>query len=304
MKTPNWFLNKSIIAYLLVPLSVVYYLTARAVYLLRTLSQKTSKRPVICIGNLFAGGVGKTPIVREVAKFFDAPIVMRGYKSKNGDDGDEAKMLAKSGLNVCIGNRLENVIKLNNEKSISPIVFDDGFQNPTVKKDISVLVFDNSLGFGNGFVLPAGPLREPVSAIQRADAVVVIKKMGAESNAAIGAKLKKYKKTVFYATNETINPASGKYIAFAGIGYPDKFFDALKSPVLCVPFPDHYQYTNKDLDRLFKMAVSQNAELVTTEKDWVRLPKSAQKKIHFAKLNTKIENSFFNWLKDKLNENI
>ncbi|MDR1361140.1 MAG: tetraacyldisaccharide 4'-kinase [Rickettsiales bacterium] len=328
MKTPGWFLKRSFMAYLLLPLSVIYFFISRLVYFIRLRNQTVSRVPVICIGNIFAGGVGKTPIVREVAKRFCAPVVMRGYGAKRQSReyrvesrdnvefiGDEARMLSNVGLKVFTGNRKKNIESINNSllstlySAIAPraIVMDDGFQNPTIKKDISVLVFDEKLGLGNGFVLPAGPLREPVSAMRRADAVVIIKGKGQKAKGKIERIAKKYNKPVFYAKNETKLPSALcllPFVAFAGIGYPRKFFDALpqKNLARAIPFPDHYQYNSADLDLLFEIAKSENARLLTTEKDWVRLPPAAQKKIAVAKLETVIDQKFFNWLEGKLNE--
>ena len=184
MKTPRWFLKRNIISYLLWPLSGIYYVASRAVYNTRKIKIYKSRRPIVCFGNILAGGVGKTPIVRNVAKFFDAPVVMRGYKKSDKTDGvgDEAKMLSNDGILVHVGDRKSNLILLNNQESQSPIIMDDGFQNPSIKKDISVLVFDELIGFGNGFMLPAGPLRETVYGIERADAIIVIKRKSATNN--------------------------------------------------------------------------------------------------------------------------
>src|SRR5574344_1914587 len=98
MKTPNWFLKRTFIAWLLLPLSFIYLLVSRFVFIFRRFKQKSAKIPVICVGGLLAGGVGKTPIVREIAKVFGSAVVMRGYRG-----GDEAKMLENSGLTVFTG---------------------------------------------------------------------------------------------------------------------------------------------------------------------------------------------------------
>jgi tetraacyldisaccharide 4'-kinase len=215
-------------------------------------------------------------------------------------------MLKKAGIETHIGNRIENIKELNRSPVADcrlPIIMDDGFQNPTIKKDISVLVFDESIGLGNGFVLPAGPLREPISAVARADAVIIIGRqspvLGRQS---FINKIKKYKKPVFFAKSKTILKTGGqRIVAFAGIGYPRKFFDALKpAPVCAIAFPDHYQYTPADLEKMFKKAGKKNAQLITTEKDWVRLPAYAQKKIKFAKLEMTIEPAFWKWLGERL----
>lgn len=207
-------------------------------------------------------------------------------------------MLARDGLAVHTGDRKSNVLLLNRQaRDTGPIVMDDGYQNPSIVKDITVLVFDQSIGFGNGFMLPAGPLRQPKRAARRADAIVVIS--GAK-------KPRKFKLPrgvpVFYATNRTISPydEGTPVVAFAGIGYPDKFFAAMPNVVATRAFPDHYQYTKRDIQALLDLAREKNARLVTTEKDWVRLPESVRDEIKYARLDTFIDSAFFVWLKERV----
>jgi len=302
MKTPRWFLKKRLMAYLLCPLSLFYLFGSRVVFNFRKRREYISRRPVICFGNILSGGVGKTPVVRMVAKFFDSPVVMRGYKKSHETCGlgDEAKMLSNDGILVHVGNRKSNLILLNKQKSNTPIIMDDGFQNSSLHKDISVLVFDESIGFGNGFLLPAGPLREKKSAIRRADAIILIKRKNVARNFALPTDI-----PVFNAKNTEICPYDNKtpVIAFAGIGYPEKFFDNLPCRVIeKISFPDHYQYTDEDIEKLIKKAHEKNAKLLTTEKDWVRIPDWAQKQIKFSILHTEIEKGFYNWLKGKVND--
>ena len=185
MKTPWWFLSKNLVAILLLPLSWVYYCISSFIFFWRKKSAISSRRVIICVGNIFAGGVGKTPIVRAIANYFDAPVVMRGYKKnkKTGDVGDEAMMLSRGGLVVHVGDRKSNVVLLNKQSDeTTPIIMDDGLQNPTIKKDISIIVFDESLGFGNGLLLPAGPLRQPKSVLKNADAIIVIRNKNKKKN--------------------------------------------------------------------------------------------------------------------------
>lgn len=299
MKTPWWFLHKTLLAFLLLPVSWVYYFFSVIVYNLRKISAYKSRRKIICFGNILAGGVGKTPIVRAVAKYLDAPVVMRGYKKgkKTGWVGDEAMMLARDKIQVHVGDRKSNVILLNKQKDNTPIIMDDGLQNPRIKKDLSVLVFDQGLGFGNGFLLPAGPLREPRWAIRRANAVIIIR--GAK-------KVRKIKLPpeipVFYADSVTISPydENEKIFAFAGIGYPRKFFGQLKNVVGKKTFPDHYQYTDDDLRNLIATAEQYDARLLTTEKDWVRLPQWARTEIKYARLDITLGQDFFDWLGENI----
>ena len=300
MKTPWWFLSKNLMAFILVPVSWVYYLIGRIVFWARKKNAISSRRPVICVGNIFAGGVGKTPIVRAIANYFDAPVVMRGYKKnkKTGDVGDEAMMLSRGGLVVHVGDRKSNIVLLNKQSDeTSPIIMDDGLQNPTIKKDISIIVFDESLGFGNGLLLPAGPLRQPKSVLKNADAIIVIRNKNKKKNFVLPENV-----PVFYATNQTVSPYDDdeKLVAFAGIGYPKKFFNALKNVVAKRAFPDHYQYTQQDIEQLLSLAEKKKAKLITTEKDWVRLPVEIRDKIKYARLDTVLENNFYDWLKEKI----
>ena len=300
MKTPWWFLSKNLMAFILVPVSWIYYLIGRIVFWVRGKNAISSRRPVICVGNIFAGGVGKTPIVRTIANYFDAPVVMRGYKKnkKTGDAGDEATMLSRGGLVVHVGDRKSNIVLLNKQlDDSSPIVMDDGLQNPTIKKDISIIVFDESLGFGNGLLLPAGPLRQPKSVLKNADAIIVIRNKNKKKNFVLPENV-----PVFYAKNQTVSPYDDdeKLVAFAGIGYPKKFFNALKNVVAKRAFPDHYQYTQQDIEQLLSLAEKKKAKLITTEKDWVRLPVEIRDKIKYARLDTVLENNFYDWLKEKI----
>lgn len=301
MKTPWWFLHKTPLAFLLLPVAGVYYVFSRMVFGWRKMFAYESRRKIICVGGLFAGGVGKTPIVRVIANRLDVPVVMRGYKrsAKTGNIGDEATMLMNDGIAVHVGHRKSNIMLLNRQTDENgPILMDDGLQNPSIKKDVSIIVIDEGLGFGNGFLLPAGPLREPKKHAERADAIIVIRRENVKHKLILP-----YGVPVFYAVNRNIMPSGrmDRIVAFAGIGYPKKFFRALPNVVARRAFADHYQYTDKDIQDIMNLAKRKNAKPVTTEKDWVRLPEYARDKIKCVKLETVIEEKFFDWLKEKLN---
>ncbi|MBO4480429.1 MAG: tetraacyldisaccharide 4'-kinase [Alphaproteobacteria bacterium] len=301
MKTPWWFLHKTPLAFLLLPVAFVYYFISRLVFNWRRMFAYKSRRKVVCIGGILAGGVGKTPIVRTLANYLDAPVVMRGYKrtASTANIGDEATMLMHDGIAVHVGHRKSNIMLLDRQKNEhGPILMDDGLQNPLIKKDVSILVFDQMIGYGNGFLLPAGPLREPKYKAKKADAIIIIKN---------GKPRKRFKLPsgvpIFYAENKTISPytKNTKIVAFAGIGYPKKFFKSLDGIVAHRAFGDHYQYTDEDILELKKLAAKKKAKLVTTEKDWVRLPIAVRDEIKYAKLETVLDTKFFDWLKEKLN---
>ena len=202
------------------------------------------------------------------------------------------------GIAVHVGDRKSNVLLLNRQVDKSPILMDDGMQNPSIYKDVSIFVFDQSLGFGNGFMLPAGPLREPKSAVNRADAIIVIKNKKTRKNFKLPLDI-----PVFFAENKTVSPyrKTDKLFAFAGIGYPKKLFNSLTGVVGTRAFADHYQYTDTDIEKIINVAEKKKAKIITTEKDWVRLPEKYRDKIKYATLETDLDEKFFDWLKEKLN---
>jgi tetraacyldisaccharide 4'-kinase len=252
--------------------------------------------PVICVGNLSMGGTGKTPtvisIVAELAKQdISTHIVSRGYGGTISgptlvtdhhtaqDVGDEPLLLSAFAP-IWVAKDRSAAANAAVEAGAQVIVMDDGFQNPALAKDLSVVVVDAARGFGNGRVFPAGPLREPVQdGLRRAQAVLVIGNPIAQDkfakdfeNRFAGTVIRGHLKPL-----ETGMDWSGlRCMAFAGIGYPEKFFETLAElgadVVKKVPLGDHAPLSETLLRRLVAEAQQLNAQLVTTEKDAVRLP--------------------------------
>ena len=246
--------------------------------------------PVICIGNLVAGGSGKTPVVLSLAgvlagQAIAAHVVTRGYGGSLAGPvrvdpaqhdaaavGDEALLLAARAPCWVARDRAAGIAAAV-EAGAAAILLDDGFQNPNVAKDLSLVVVDAEYGFGNGRMIPAGPLREPVTAgLARADAVVLVGD-GPEPAAMHG--------TGCPVLRAALEPQSGerfdgvRIVAFAGIGRPEKFFATLRRLgavlVMAEPFADHHRYREAEIARLRERAACEDARLVTTAKDWVRL---------------------------------
>lgn len=200
----------------------------------------------------------------------------------SSDVGDEPLLLAKTAPTWIAQDRVEGA-KAAIAQGAEIIIMDDGFQNPSLHKDISLLVVDGSYGFGNGKLLPAGPLRERLdNAFSRSNAVILI---GNDTHN-IAASLPDDLPLVNASITPHHSAASWKdtsVIAFAGIGNPQKFFDTLQSIGAKIhvtyDFPDHYPYKKANLETLLEDAKRYNARLITTEKDWVRLPKAYQDKI-------------------------
>jgi len=253
--------------------------------------------PVICVGNLTAGGTGKTPVVSALLEHYAAQGVAahalsRGYggslegpvrvdpRTHTADQvGDEPLLLAGFGPAWVARDRAAGAAAAETGGA-RVIVLDDGFQNPDVAKDLSILVVDAEAGFGNGRVIPAGPLREPVAAgLARADLVLL---MGApEARTRVLEQWPALRtKPVAEGSLQPLPtgmPWEGlRCLAFAGIGRPGKFFATLRRTgaevVETRAFPDHAAYGRAIVDRLLREAAALNAQPVTTEKDAVRLP--------------------------------
>jgi tetraacyldisaccharide 4'-kinase len=246
--------------------------------------------PVICVGNLTAGGTGKTPVALAIAAALAArgqkPVFLtRGYgglekgpllvdpaRHSAGDVGDEPLLLARAGKTIVARDRAEGA-KAALREGASAIIMDDGFQNPQLAKDLSLIVIDSEIGFGNGRVIPAGPLREPVAqGLARAQAVVLLGP--GVPPAALAGFPRPVLRARFAPDAEAAQKLRGRTVlAFAGIGRPAKFFDSLTALGATLmgaeAFADHHPFSNVELEALKARAGS--APLVTTEKDYLRL---------------------------------
>lgn len=276
-----------LLRFLLTPLATLYAGVTR--HKIKTAKPIKVDATVICVGNLTAGGVGKSPVVaalrEHIRKDYDLRVatLSRGYKGRlkrplrvdptihtASDVGDEPLMLSRRGESW-IGADRATAGAVMSADGVDVILMDDGHQNPGLAKDFTFIVVDSHAGFGNGFVIPKGPLRERVvHGLSRANAIVL---MGNDEPPAVlrHSSLPIIKGTIQAA--ET--PPAGKYVAFAGIGRPEKFFDTLTDigVEVCdaVPFPDHHSYTGFDLTYLQRLADDHEARLITTEKDLSRL---------------------------------
>jgi tetraacyldisaccharide 4'-kinase len=291
-----WHRPSSLLSLLLMPLGALYGEIAG-----RRLQREgfDAGIPVLCVGNYHVGGAGKTPTVIALAKLLrelgETPVVLsRGYggrlrgpiqvdAARHGaaDVGDEPLMLARTVAVVVARDRIDGVA-LARAQGASVIVMDDGFQNPAIAKDASLIVIDSDRGLGNARVFPAGPLRAPLqSQLERTDALIVVG--GGAAAAAVAAEVTARGKPVLSGhlrpDDASVAALRGKRVlAFAGIGDPARFFRTLRASAIEVvrerAFDDHHPFSQGEIETLTAEARRDGLTAVTTEKDLARLRKA------------------------------
>lgn len=310
-KTPTfWYRDKNappaLAELLLMPVSCIYQCASA----LRTklVTPYNSKLPVICVGNITAGGSGKTPVAIALyehiaqSKLAKNPVFLtRGYGGKlsgvivdpsihsAADVGDEALLLQRYAPVIVAHDRAKGA-KIAEDYGADLIIMDDGLQNPGLHKDLRIQVIDSKKGYGNERVIPAGPLRNNIKkSLECTDLFILI----GNTNSRFDTSRFDNKKTTYGKLIPNQRPETGlKYIAFAGIAHPDKFFDFLTHELnltilKTVPFADHHPYSEAEITALIKEAQEQNATVITTEKDAVKIP--AHLREHIKILPVKLE---------------
>lgn len=294
MRAPEFWTGKTpaakFCATMLAPIGAVYGISVR--WRAARTRPYRPRAQVLCVGNLTAGGTGKTPaaiaVAGRLARLGKVVFLTRGYRGRlsgpvvvdsrrhaAADTGDEALLLARHAPTIVARNRAAGA-QLADILGAEFIVMDDGFQNFQIAKDMAIIVVDAAIGFSNGKVIPAGPLREPVhSGFERADAIILAGEGSPE--------FPPFPRPILRASLVPQSPErfrGSKVLAFAGIGRPQKFFDMLTRHgaklVGSAAYPDHYAYPADELRALAARAQTANALLVTTEKDYVRISPDAR----------------------------
>jgi len=301
MKTPKfWYSKNSIISILLRPISFLWVLGS---ILRKKKSYNFNNIKIIKVGNVVAGGSGKTPTVVSIVKKlanskYQVHIISRGYKGSikkstlvNTDIhsykevGDESIILSKIAPTWIGNNRIES-IKNAQKMGAKIVVLDDGIQDASIKGDLNLLVFNGLQGLGNGKIIPAGPLREKLSdSIKKCHLSIIID----EDINNIANKLNNLLPIIKAKINiesEYLNNFKNKnVVAFCGLGFPEKFFKTIKEIGCNIrykkSFPDHYQYKEKDLKELIDIAIKYNSLLITTEKDHIKILKKYRNRIYY-----------------------
>ncbi len=296
MRAPEFWQRDGPVPALLAPLAWGFDAAGRA---RRALARpRAAPLPVVCVGNLVVGGAGKTPVALAVGARIArlghgvhfltrghggrarGPLLVDSARHTAWEVGDEALLLAAAAPTWIARDRPAGAFAAA-AAGAEAVVMDDGYQNPSLAKDLSIVVVDGGYGFGNGRVMPAGPLREDVArGLARADAVVLLGAGGGDLAARLGGAVPVLLRAVLEPTPESRDLAGRPVVAFAGIGRPEKMFATL-ADLGCQllgrhRFPDHHRYRPDEIMALVDEARDRGAVLVTTEKDLVRLPEEAR----------------------------
>ena len=292
----------SIWSIILYPFSLLFLIISLGAKFLKI--KKKFPIPIVCVGNIYTGGTGKTPLALEIFKITKSygknpAFVKKGYDYLY----DEIQMLDKAGKTYSDKNRKEAIKSLISDKH-DVAILDDGFQDLSIEKDFSILCFNSRQLIGNGFLIPAGPLRESFNSIKKADCVLI----NGDRNIEFENKINKINKNIkiFYSKYKIKNIENFKnkeIVAFAGIGNPSNFFHLLKENNINIKktysFPDHYNYSENDFSKIIG---DKNMKIITTEKDYFRMNDKQKQNCEFVKVDLEIENKseFVNLIKNKV----
>jgi len=300
---PLYLNDKNFISYLLTPFTIFIILIN---FGKNFLIKKKYKIKTICVGNIYIGGTGKTSLSIQINKILKNKFKTVFIKKRYLDQLDERKMLRAHGKLISDENRCISLDKAELKK-FDVAILDDGLQDKKIDYDISIVCFNSTYGIGNGYLLPAGPLREKLEILKKYSAIFLV---GEKKNTKLLSRLKKFNNKIFYSKYVPINLKSfnrkKSYVYFCGIGNPEEFENTLNKYKFKISkkfiFPDHHNYTNDDIEKIKRNAFNDKLEIITTEKDYKRLTNYNKKNIKFLKVELQIENykNFSNFLKEKI----
>ncbi len=274
-KPKFWDKKNSIVSFFLFPLS---FLTKLIIFLKSKLNQEIAFNiPVICVGNIYIGGTGKTPFsifaANEMVNLgFKTAIIRKHYRSHL----DEYNLIKKYFKSLIIKKDRYDAIKQAETEGFKAVVLDDGFQDIKIKKEINIICFNSNQLIGNGLIFPAGPLREDLTSLKRAQVVII----NGKKNEVFEKKVLEINKDIcfYYSYYKPLNLdqfTNKKLIALTGIGNPENFFDLLISNKLNIVekivYPDHYKFSKPEILNILNKAKKEGCELIMTEKDYLRI---------------------------------
>tara|TARA_B100000963_G_scaffold357780_1_gene380792 strand:- start:9665 stop:10585 length:921 start_codon:yes stop_codon:yes gene_type:complete len=288
-----WDKKFNLISFFLIPLSFIY-LFLILLNKLKIIFARTYNIKVICVGNIYLGGTGKTPLVSKIYNELNINksccILKKFYKNQR----DEINFLKNRAEIFVPKKRCEGLLNAMS-KGFEYVILDDGMQDYSFKKNKSILCIKSNKAFGNERILPAGPLREPLSSIKNYQLSVI----NGNKNEYIEKLLKKYNPSIkiFYSHYEIKNIENflnKKFFVFSGIADNQSFFDILNKNKIEVhyqkEFKDHHNFTDDDIEKILKICKSQNIDLLTTEKNFYGLKEKFKDKVQYIKLDLIIKN--------------
>ncbi len=295
----------SIFPVILLPIAFLYSLIIKLKFFF--IRKKNFSIPIICVGNIYIGGTGKTPIsikLFEILKDLkkNPIIIKKNYKNQK----DEIKLIEKYCRVLTPEKRIDGIYQAQ-KRNFDIIILDDGYQDFEIKKNLNIVCFNSKQKLGNGLVIPAGPLRQGLNSLSYCDIILFNGKQDIDFE----NKLKKFNpKLEFvyydYISKDIDNFKNDKIIAFAGIGNPGNFFEFLKDNNLNIKkqieYPDHYYYSKKNLDYLLDLKYKYSAKLLTTEKDYMRIDASNRENFDFVSITPYFRNLDF--FKNLIRKNI
>ena len=302
-KPKFWEKKYNFFSIFLAPLSLLILIY---VYLKKKITKSLKfEVPIICVGNIYIGGTGKTPtslfIANELRKLGKNPVIVRKFYKGHVD---EHNLIKEKFNDLILDKNRVLAIKKAQKLGYDIIILDDGFQDRKIKKDLSIICFNQNQLIGNGFVLPAGPLRESLAALKDANVVLI----NGKKDDSFEKKILSINKNLYIFYSDYI-PANldefknKKLLAVAGIGNPENFFKMLEENKLIVEkkvvYPDHYQFTTKEFENIVEEAEKRNLKIIMTEKDFFKIKDLELKKNSFLKISLKIKkhDDFLNLLK-------
>ena len=293
-KPKFWHKKNNLLSLFFLPLSIFLQL----LIILKKIIQRKKKfsTPVICVGNIYLGGTGKTPLSIEIADMLKGlnkktAIIKKFYKAHE----DEFELIKSRKIRLFTNTSREMAIKKAEMEKFDCVILDDGFQDTSIRKDLSIVCFNGEQLAGNEMTLPSGPLREPMSSLKNSQIVVI----NGNVNKIFEKKIRDVSKNINIYYTEYLPANLDQFtdqdlLAFAGIGNPNNFFKLLEKNNLRVvkkmTFPDHYNYSIKDLHSLVKYSINNKLKIITTEKDYFRIKHYKVSQIQYLSIKLEITN--------------
>ena len=293
IKPKFWDKKIGIISIILYPLSLIFLFI---IYIKKKITKVHKfKIPIVCVGNIYVGGTGKTPLsillANEIQKLGKETVILRKYYDSHNDEYE----LIKNNFNNLIVNkkRIDGILKAE-RANYDIVILDDGLQEYKIKKNLNIVCFNEKQLVGNGLVMPAGPLRENLNNLKSSDVVII----NGNKNKSFEEKILNInnKLEIFYSNYKPQNIEkfkNKKLFAIAGIGNPENFFQLIEDNDLSIKkkfiFPDHHKYSNNEILNIVDEAKKENCQIITTEKDYYKI-KKFDIKIEYIKIFLNIEN--------------